>query len=435
MSTQMQKAREGKITDEMKLVAEQENMSAEDIRQGVAIGRIAICANVNHKSLKARGVGEGLKTKVNANIGTSNVFPDIEPELEKLDEAIKCGADSVMDLSTGNNIDISRRKIIERSSIMVGTVPIYQATVRAIKEHGAVVAMTEEDILHTIEEQAKDGADFMTIHCGVSREAIERMRTQKREMDIVSRGGSFIAAWILHNEKENPFYEHYDDILDICEKYDVTMSLGDGMRPGCIADATDRGQLTELITLGELVDRAWQRGVQVMVEGPGHVPFDQIAANMKLEKRLCRNAPFYVLGPLVTDIAPGYDHITAAIGGTYAAINGADFLCYVTPAEHLALPTIQDVHDGVIVSRIAAHAADIAKGIKGASDWDLKMARARKNLDWEEQMKLAIDPELAIKKRTNRNLSDEKACSMCGKYCAVDIINKYFDKPVAYCAD
>ena len=318
---------------------------------------------------------------------------------------------------------------------MVGTVPIYQATVRAIREHGAVVEMTEDDLLHTIEDQAKDGADFMTLHCGVTREAIEKMRRQKREMDIVSRGGSFIAAWILHNERENPLYERYDDILDICEKYDVTISLGDGMRPGCIADATDRAQLTELITLGELVDRAWRRGVQVMVEGPGHVPYDQIEANMKLEKRLCRNAPFYVLGPLVTDVAPGYDHITSAIGGTLAAVSGADFLCYVTPAEHLCLPTIEDVHAGVITSRIAAHAADLVKGVSGAREWDLKMARARKVLDWNAQLELAIDPELAKSKRGARNISGETACSMCGNYCAVEIVSKYFDKPAAPCDD
>ena len=426
MSTQMQHARAGKITDEMKIVAESEHIDAEKIREGVASGVIAICANINHKNLKPCGVGQGLRTKVNANIGTSSTFPDIEPELEKLDEAVKCGADSVMDLSTGNNIDISRRKIIEHSPIMVGTVPIYQATVTAIKSHGAIVEMTAEDLLQTIETQAKEGADFMTLHCGVTRSAIEKMRSQKREMDIVSRGGSFIAGWILHNEKENPLYEHYDDILDICEKYDVTVSLGDGMRPGCIADATDRAQLTELITLGELVDRAWKRGVQVMVEGPGHVPFDQIAANMTLEKRICRNAPFYVLGPLVTDIAPGYDHITAAIGGTLAAINGADFLCYVTPAEHLCLPTIEDVHTGVITSRIAAHAADIVKGVHGAKDWDLKMAKARKILDWDAQINLAIDPELARTKRGSRNKLNEEACSMCGEYCAVKIVNKYF---------
>lgn len=435
MSTQMQLAREGKITDEMKQVAADERIDVEVIRERVAKGTIAIPANINHKGLRARGVGEGLRIKVNANIGTSSTYPDIDPEILKLDEAVKCGADAVMDLSTGSNIDVSRKTIIDHSPIMVGTVPLYQATVRAIREHGAVVEMTEDDILETIEKQARDGADFMTLHCGVTRAAIERMRRQGRIMDIVSRGGSFIAGWMLHNEMENPLYEHYDEILDICEKYDVTISLGDGMRPGCTADATDRGQLTELITLGELVDRAWKRGVQVMVEGPGHVPYDQIAANMTLEKRICRNAPFYVLGPLVTDIAPGYDHITAAIGGTLAAVSGADFLCYVTPAEHLALPTIEDVHTGVMTSRIAAHAADLVRNVPGAREWDRRMAEARKVLDWDAQMELAIDPELAREKRGARNKAGEEACSMCGDYCAVKIISKYFDKPTCPCND
>ncbi len=431
MATQMQLAREGKVTDAMRHVAEEEHVAVETVRERVAKGTIAICANVNHLAqgnFQPRGVGEGLRTKVNANIGTSSTFPEIAPELEKLDEAVRCGADAVMDLSTGDGIDESRRRIIEHSPIMVGTVPLYQATVRSIREHGAVVEMTDDDIFETIEAQAKDGADFMTLHCGVTRAAIEAMRQEGRVMDIVSRGGSFIAGWMLHNEQENPLYEHFDDILDICEKYDVTLSLGDGMRPGCTADATDRAQLTELITLGGLVDRAWRRGVQVMVEGPGHVPFDQIKANMQLEKRLCRNAPFYVLGPLVTDIAPGYDHITSAIGGTLAAASGADFLCYVTPAEHLALPTIEDVHTGVITARIAAHAADLVKNVPGARDWDRKMAEARKQLDWKAQMELAIDPELARQKRGARNPEDEKACSMCGDYCAVEIIHKYFDK-------
>lgn len=431
MATQMQLAREGKVTDAMRHVAEEEHVAVETVRERVAQGTIAICANVNHLAqgnFQPRGVGEGLRTKVNANIGTSSTFPEIAPELEKLDEAVKCGADAVMDLSTGDGIDESRRRIIEHSPIMVGTVPLYQATVRSIREHGAVVEMTDDDILETIDAQAKDGADFMTLHCGVTRAAIEAMRAQGRVMDIVSRGGSFIAGWMLHNEQENPLYEHFDDILDICERYDVTISLGDGMRPGCTADATDRAQLTELITLGSLVDRAWRRGVQVMVEGPGHVPFDQIKANMQLEKRLCRNAPFYVLGPLVTDIAPGYDHITSAIGGTLAAASGADFLCYVTPAEHLALPTIEDVHTGVITARIAAHAADLVKDVPGARDWDRKMAEARKELDWKAQMDLAIDPELAREKRGARNPEDEGACSMCGDYCAVEIIHKYFDK-------
>ena len=428
MATQMQAAREGKITDAMKFVAEQERIPAETIRDRVARGSIAICANINHENLKPAGVGEGLRVKVNANIGTSSTYPDIEPELEKLGEAVKCGADAVMDLSTGSNIDESRRRIIGHSPIMVGTVPLYQATVRAIRDHGAVVEMTDDDILQTIEKQAKDGADFMTLHCGVTMAAIDQMRAEGRVMDIVSRGGSFIAGWMLHNEMENPLYTHFDDILDICEQYDVTLSLGDGMRPGCAADATDRAQLTELITLGGLVDRAWRRGVQVMVEGPGHVPFDQIASNMKLEKRLCHNAPFYVLGPLVTDVAPGYDHITSAIGGTMAAVSGADFLCYVTPAEHLALPTIEDVHTGVITARIAAHAADIVRGVPGAKEWDLAMAKARKQLDWEKQLELAIDPELAREKRGARNPKDEGACSMCGDYCAVEIIRKYFDR-------
>ena len=435
MATQMQLAREGKITDEMKQVAADEQVDVEVIRECVAKGTIAIPANINHKGLKVRGVGEGLRIKVNANIGTSSTYPDIDPEILKLEEAVRCGADAVMDLSTGSNIDVSRKTIIEHSPIMVGTVPLYQATVRAIREHGAVVDMTEEDILETIEKQARDGADFMTLHCGVTRSAIERMRRQGRIMDIVSRGGSFIAGWMLHNERENPLYERYDEILDICEKYDVTLSLGDGMRPGCTADATDRGQLTELITLGELVDRAWRRGVQVMVEGPGHVPYDQIAANMTLEKRICRNAPFYVLGPLVTDVAPGYDHITAAIGGTLAAVSGADFLCYVTPAEHLALPTIEDVHTGVITSRIAAHAADLVRNVPGARDWDRKMAEARKVLDWDAQMELAIDPDLARAKRGARNKAGEEACSMCGDYCAVKIISQYFDKPACPCND
>lgn len=428
MATQMQAARAGKITEAMKEVAAQERQSPETIRERVAKGTVAICANPNHTGVKPAGVGEGLRVKVNANIGTSSDFPDLAPELEKLKEAVRCGADAVMDLSTGDNIGASRRAIIGQSPVMVGTVPIYEATVTAMKERGAVVDMKAEDLLRVIEGQAKDGADFMTLHCGLTREAIARLHRQGRVMDVVSRGGSFITGWMLHNEKENPLYENYDTILDICEKYDVTISLGDGLRPGCLADATDRAQIAELMTLGELVDRAWARGVQVMVEGPGHVPFDQIAANMKLEKQLCHGAPFYVLGPLVTDIAPGYDHITSAIGGTMAAVHGADFLCYVTPAEHLALPTLQDVHDGVIASRIAAHAADIVKGVPGAAEWDLSMARARKALDWEAQMDLAIDSETARAKRAWREAADTDACSMCGNYCAVKIVNQYMEQ-------
>lgn len=431
--TQMQAAKAGKITDEMKIVAHEEKMDIETLRERIANGTIAICANINHQKLHPYGVGDGLCTKVNANIGTSSAFPDPAPEIEKLNVAIASGAHSVMDLSTGNNIDISRQAILKHSTVMVGTVPIYQATVDAIKAHGAVVKMTEEDLLHAIEKQAKDGADFMTIHCGVTMDVINRMKAEGRYMDVVSRGGSFITGWMLYNEKNNPLYERYDDILDICAKYDVTMSLGDGLRPGCLADATDHAQIQELLNLGGLVKRAWDRGVQVMVEGPGHVPFDQIATNMKLQKSICHNAPFYVLGPLVTDIAPGYDHITAAIGGTMAASCGADFLCYVTPAEHLALPNVQDVKDGVIVTRIAAHAADIVKNVPGAKDWDLNMAKARKKLDWEEQMNLAIDPQTARQKRASRNPEGTTACSMCGDYCAVEIVNKYLGATIEHC--
>ena len=425
MLTQMQAAQEGIVTEAMRIVAAKENLPVETIRAGVAEGTIAICANPNHKKLSPSGVGKGLTTKVNANIGTSSSYPDPQPELLKLAAAIEAGADAVMDLSTGDNIEASRRAIIEASTIMVGTVPIYQATVEAIKKHGAVVHMTKEDLFDVIEQQSRDGADFMTIHCGINRNVLHALLTEGRVMDVVSRGGSFITGWMLHNDKENPLYEYYDEILDICAKYDVVISLGDGLRPGCLADATDRAQIQELINLGELTDRAWAKGVQVMVEGPGHVPYNQIAANIQLQKSLCKNAPFYVLGPIVTDVAPGYDHITSAIGGTLAGAAGADFLCYVTPAEHLGLPDISDVREGVVATRIAAHAADIAKGIPGALEWDLKMAKARKALNWEEQIKLAIDPVKAQRFRSEKNKEDDEACSMCGDYCAVKIVDEY----------
>ena len=433
MATQMQLARQGKITEAMAAVAKAEGMAPEALREKVAAGTVAICANVNHTSLRPFGFGEGLSTKVNANIGTSSAFPDLEPELAKLEAAIAAGAHAVMDLSTGDNIDVSRRSIIERSTIAVGTVPIYQATVEAIKSKGSIMEMTADDMLHVIEKQAADGADFMTLHCGITMESIGRLRREGRVMDIVSRGGSFLTGWMLHNNKENPLYERYDDLLDICLRYDATISLGDGLRPGCLADATDRGQLQELLILGELVDRAWAKGVQVLVEGPSHVPYDQIEANVKLQKRLCKGAPFYVLGPLVTDVAPGYDHITAAIGGTLAAAAGADFLCYVTPAEHLALPTIDDVREGVMASRIAAHAADIVKGVPGAKEWDLSMAKARKALDWEGQISLALDPEKARRYRQERNAGNAEACSMCGDYCAMKIVSEHLGKPGGSC--
>ena len=428
MATQMQLARQGIITDAMRTVAQQEGVSGEFIRAGVAEGTIAICCNVNHKNLVPRGVGQGLKVKVNANIGTSSSFPDIEPELVKLRAAVDAGADAVMDLSTGNNITASRRAIIENSTVMVGTVPMYQATVETIKKRGAVVEMTKEDLFDVIRMQAADGADFMTLHCGITKSVLKALTEEGRIMDVVSRGGSFITGWMLHNDKENPLYEYYDEILDICAEYDVTISLGDGLRPGCLADATDRAQIQELLNLGELTQRAWDKGVQVMVEGPGHMPYNQIAANMQLQKRICHGAPFYVLGPLVTDVAPGYDHITSAIGGTLAAVSGADFLCYVTPAEHLGLPDLNDVREGVIAARIAAHAADLAKGNKQAWAWDNAMAKARKELDWPEQLRLALDPVKATEYRNRKNKSDDEACSMCGDYCAVKIVGQYLEE-------
>lgn len=431
MATQMQLARQGIITEAMKIVAEQEKVTPEYIRERVAKGTIAIPCNVNHKNIIPRGVGEGLTVKVNANIGTSSSFPDPAPEIAKLEAAIAAGADSVMDLSTGDNIDESRRAIINASTVMVGTVPIYQAYVDAIHKYGIVVEMTKDDLFKAIRDQAQDGADFMTIHCGITKQVLHQLLTEGREMDIVSRGGSFISGWMLHHDAENPLYEYYDEILDICAEYDVTISLGDGLRPGCIADATDRAQIQELLTIGELTQRAWEKGVQVMCEGPGHVPYNQIAANMQLQKSICHGAPFYVLGPLVTDVAPGYDHITSAIGGTLAAVSGADFLCYVTPAEHLGLPDMEDVREGVIASKIAAHAADLARGNKAAWEWDLAMAKARKQLDWKKQFELAIDPVKAREFRHRKNLADDEACSMCGKYCAVQIVNKYLNEKKA----
>lgn len=433
MNTQMLQARSGIITPEIVAVAKAEGVDEETIRQGVAEGVICIPANVNHTNLLPQGFGKGLQTKVNANIGTSNNFPDINKELVKLQAAIEAGAHAVMDLSTGNNIDKSRRAIIAASTVAVGTVPIYQATVEAIEKKGSIVHMTGDDMIDVVRKQAQDGADFMTIHCGVTQQTIARLRQQGRVVDVVSRGGAFLTGWMLHNGQENPFFERYDELLDICLQYDVTMSLGDGLRPGCLADATDRAQVQELIILGELVDRAWQAGVQVMVEGPGHMPLDQIAANIKLQKMLCKGAPFYVLGPLVTDVAPGYDHITSAIGGAVAAAAGADFLCYVTPAEHLGLPTMEDVREGVIAARIAAHAADLVKGVKGAWAWDLAMSQARKALDWEKQINLAIDPQKASRYRQERNAVDVTACSMCGDFCAMQVVSEYLGKEIPKC--
>jgi phosphomethylpyrimidine synthase len=430
--TQLEMARKGTVSPQMSLVAKNEGLEAEIVRQGVAEGTIVIPANPKHTSLVPCGIGQGLKTKVNANIGTSSDFGNIDTELEKLRVAIDSGADTVMDLSTGGDIAAIRQAIIASSPLPVGTVPIYQAGLEAIASSGAIVKMTVDELFAAIEEHARDGVDFMTVHCGVTQAAIARLKQQRRVADVVSRGGAFLIGWMLHNGRENPLYEYYDRLLEIAREFDITLSLGDGMRPGCLADATDQAQVEELITIGELINRARQAGVQAMVEGPGHLPLNQIEANVQLEKAICKGAPFYVLGPLVTDIAAGYDHITGAIGGAIAAAAGADFLCYVTPAEHLSLPDPEDVRQGVIASRIAAHAADIVKGVKGASEWDRKMAVARKKLDWEEQAKLSLDPERS-RLVHRRHASSGSACSMCGKFCAMELVEKYLGISVIRC--
>jgi phosphomethylpyrimidine synthase len=422
--TQLEIARAGNISPQMQRVAEVEGIDVEYIRRGVAEGTIVIPANIRHHNLVPCGVGKGLSTKTNANIGNSSDFGNVDTELEKLQVALEAGVDTVMDLSTGGDIRAIRRAIISASSVPVGTVPIYQAGIEAIVEHGAIVNMNTDELFEVIEEHAQDGVDFMVIHCGVTRESIDRLKHQGRVADIVSRGGAFLTGWMLHNERENPLYEKFDRVLEIARKYDVTLSLGDGMRPGSIADATDRAQIEELLTIGELVQSSQDAGVQVMVEGPGHIPLDQIETNIRLQKSICKEAPFYVLGPLVTDIAAGYDHITSAIGGAIAAMSGADFLCYVTPSEHLAIPDAADVREGVMASRIAAHAADIVKGVKGAAERDRQMSLARKKLDWDEQAKLALDPRRFENVRRQRGTSGT-ACSMCGKYCAMDLVAQY----------
>jgi phosphomethylpyrimidine synthase len=422
--TQLELARKGTVSSQMKHVAERERVETGFVIRGLADGEIIIPANSNHSNLVPCGIGRGLRTKINANIGTSSDFCDLNTELRKLETAIAFGADTVMDLSTGGDIPAIRRAIMHGSTAPVGTVPIYQAGIEAIDNHGAIVNMTVNEIFAVIEEHAKDGVDFMTVHCGVTRESVARLKEQTRNTDIVSRGGAFLIGWMLHNERENPLYEYYDRLLDLSLRYDFALSLGDGLRPGCLADATDRAQVQELITLGELVERSREAGVQAMVEGPGHLPLDQIATNVQLEKSLCRGAPFYVLGPLVTDIGAGYDHITAAIGGAIAAAAGADFLCYVTPTEHLSLPGIQDVKEGVIASRIAGHAADIVKGIQGAKEWDEQMSRARKALDWKTQAELSLDRELSQQIHSEIPAGGT-TCSMCGKYCAMAIVEKY----------
>jgi len=423
--TQMLAARRGEITPEMKQILQTETVSAENLLAGVAAGTIAIPANPNHKNLTAYGIGQGLQVKVNANIGTSSDASDLEHELLKLKAAIDYGAHAVMDLSTGGDLDLVMRSILAQCTVPLGTVPVYRIAQEGVQKHGFFGDVTVDEMFAVIELQAQTGVDFMTIHSGVNRRTLESLRECGRLTDIVSRGGAFMVEWMVYNEQENPFYEHYDRLLEIALKYDVTLSLGDGLRPGCLADATDRPQLQELIYLGELTDRAWKVGVQVMIEGPGHVPLNQVATNMKLQKSLCKGAPFYVLGPLVTDIAPGYDHITSAIGGAVAAAAGADFLCYVTPAEHLCLPNVEDVKEGVIASLIAAHAGDIAKGLPGALDRDIEMAKKRKKLDWQGQIELAIDPVRARMRRAESMPVDEEVCTMCGEFCAIKKVDAY----------
>ncbi len=422
--TQLELARKGVVSPQMVRVAQREKVEAEFIRQGLLKGTIVIPANIKHSNLVPCGIGQGLKTKVNANIGTSSDFGNIDTELEKLRVAIDSGADTVMDLSTGGDISAIRRAIIAASPLSVGTVPIYQAGIEAIDRYDAIVKMTADDLFAVIEEHARDGVDFITVHCGVTQSAIARLKQQGRVTDVVSRGGAFLIGWILYNERENPLYEYYDRLLEIVREFDVTLSLGDGMRPGSLADATDRAQVEELLIIGELVERAQQAGVQVMVEGPGHLPLNQIEANVRLEKAICKGAPFYVLGPLVTDVGAGYDHITGAIGGAIAAAAGTDFLCYVTPAEHLSLPDPEDVRQGVIASRIAAHAGDIVKGVKDAEQWDREMSLARKRLDWEEQTRLSLDPERS-RQVHSKHTTAGTTCSMCGKFCAMALMEKY----------
>jgi len=422
--TQAEKARKGILSPALKKAAADEGMPEDALAERVARGEAVIPFNPAHSPARPVAIGRGLRTKVNVNLGTSRDFPRLADELRKVRISLAYGTDALMDLSTGGDLPRIRRAILKRTPVALGTVPIYQAAVKAIDSRRSIVDMTEEDLFGAVESQAREGVDFMTVHCGLTRKAIGRLKSQGRVADVVSRGGAFHVAWMLHNDRENPFYAGFDRLLEIARRHDITLSLGDGLRPGAIADATDRPQIEELLTLGELVKRAGEAGVQVMVEGPGHVPLDQVEMNMRLEKRVCHGAPFYVLGPLVTDIAPGYDHIVAAIGGAVAAAAGADFLCYVTPAEHLGLPTDDDVREGLIASRIAAHAADIVKGVAGARERDLALARARKRLDWETQRRLSIDPAkfAAVRKRRK---SRTKACSMCGDFCAMRIVSEF----------
>ena len=420
-TTQMDAAKKGIITKEMEVVAKKENIEINMLMKLVSEGKIAIPANKNHKALSAEGVGEGLKTKINVNLGISKDCAECDKELEKVRVALEMNAEAIMDLSNYGKTEGMRKKIVNTSTAMLGTVPIYDAVGFYDKE---LKDITAREFLDVVEKHGQDGVDFITIHAGLNREAVNTIKRNKRLTNIVSRGGSLLFAWMELNNKENPFYEYYDELLDICSKYDMTISLGDALRPGSIKDSTDANQIKELITLGELTKRAWEKNVQVIIEGPGHMALNEIEANMLLQKKLCYGAPFYVLGPLVTDVAPGYDHITSAIGGAIAATYGADFLCYVTPAEHLRLPNLDDMKEGIVATKIAAHAADIAKGIKGAREWDDKMSKARADIDWNTMFELALDSERARRYRDESKPHDEESCTMCGKMCSMRTMKK-----------
>ena len=421
--TRIELAKKGIITDEVKQVALDEGIEPEALSKDIAKGFSVISRNANH-DITPLGIGRGLKTKINANIGTSKDRISLDEEMQKLDVLIQYGADAVMDLSTGGPIRDIRRLLLRKSSISVGTVPIYEAVAKAAEENGTISKMSVDNLFDAIEGHAEEGVDFVTVHCGLTRKTIETLREDGRILDIVSRGGAFLVEWMIYNDRENPLYEHYDRLIELARKYDLTLSLGDGARPGCLSDATDRTQINELVTLGELRDRAVEAGVQVIIEGPGHVPLNQVELNIQMQKEICKGAPFYVLGPLVTDIAMGYDHIAAAIGGAIAGAAGADFLCYVTPSEHIRLPNSEDVKEGVIASKIAAHAADIAKGIKGAIDVDNEMARRRKALDWNGQIELSLNPERVKSWRSEVPPTESHVCSMCGEFCAIKTVEE-----------
>ena len=424
--TQMEKAKKGKFTGEMRKVASQEGCSPDKLSEAISRGRAVFPCNGRRKVEKACVIGEGFRTKVNANLGTSQDCAQLKEELAKLKVAVKAGADTIMDLSTGGDLDKIRREVLAHSPVPVGTVPIYQAAIEAVSKTGSIFNMEEEAILAIIEKQMEDGVDFVAVHCGLTQATLERVRHSGRLTNIISRGGAFLAEWMIVNKKENPLYASYDRLLSLARAHDVVLSLGDAMRPGCLADATDGAQLQETIILGELAERAWKENVQVMIEGPGHIPLHRVEANIVMIKELCHGAPLYVLGPLVTDVAPGYDHITAAIGGAAAGAAGADFLCYVTPAEHLRLPTVEDVREGVIVTRLAAHSADIAKGVAKADEWDRKMSTARAARDWKAQIRLSLDPQRAKELRGQRMPREDDVCTMCGSYCALKQIEGYF---------